>query len=120
MLNLKFDKNFALNAAYAKNTQGDVESKHNTAYSIELDYKGADQAKQGSFGIFAAYRHLGAFASILPTYDTIYFNQKGWELGTAYTLFPNVVGELKYFRGKDLDKQDTDASMLFARVHFYF
>lgn len=44
---------------------------------------------------------------------------EGWEFGTNYTIFPNVVAQAKYFTGKDL-ANDKDASKLFGRVEFFF
>ncbi len=124
----KFDKNFAINAAYAKNTQGDFDGALNKAYSFELDYKGATPANKGSFGIFAAYRYLGDMASIAPTYDAIARGQKGWELGTQYVFMPNVMGTLKYFKGNDIldgttqgaANLDDGASKIFGQVEFFF
>ena len=50
---------------------------------------------------------------------------RGIEIGTEYTLMPNVVLSAKYFRGKDLYApvvgSDKDkASKLFGRVEFFF
>ncbi|MBQ1470189.1 MAG: porin, partial [Schwartzia sp.] len=61
-LGYRFDKNFALNGAYAQNTSGDIESKHRRAWSAQLDYKGAKLNQVGSFGLYAAYRHIGNYA----------------------------------------------------------
>jgi hypothetical protein len=117
----KFTSTLAMHAAYAKNTQGNVDGKFLKSYNVELDYKGAEQENKGSFGVWAAYRHLGNAAVIHPTYDAMNGGQKGWELGTAYTLDKNIVGTLRYFRGKDLqDTGDQDASRLFGRVEFFF
>ena len=119
----KFTPTFALHAAYAKNTQGDVDGKHLKSYNVELDYKGAEQENKGSFGIWAAYRYLGNVATIHPTYDAMAGGQKGWEVGTAYTFDKNIVGTLRYFKGKDLMSTaggDQDASKLFGRVEFFF
>ncbi len=58
----------------------------------------------------------------MPTTDGVGYNQKGWEVGTNYTLFKNVVATAKYFKGKDLAPVDgdRDASKLFGRVEFFF
>ncbi|MBQ2048019.1 MAG: porin, partial [Schwartzia sp.] len=61
-LGYRFDKNFALNGAYAQNTSGDIDTKHRRAWSAELDYKGAKLNEVGSFGLYAAYRHIGNYA----------------------------------------------------------
>ena len=52
-------------------------------------------------------------------YETVDGGQKGFELGTSYTIFPNVVFYGKYFKGKDI-VADRDAQKLFARVDFFF
>ena len=118
-LGYKFDKNVALTGAYARNTKGDIESKHRTAWFAQLSYKGADPKDKGSWGAFLAYRHLGDYASIAPTYDSIANSQKGAQLGFSYTFLPNIVGQLEYYLGKNIhdnDRQDT----IFSRVSLYF
>jgi hypothetical protein len=123
-----FSPKWFLNAAYAANTQNNHWArKFNRAYTVEVDYGGGqypDVAQKGSFGMFAAYRHLGDAAVLGPTYDEMYYNvagQKGWDLGFAYTLEKNIVGTVKYFTGKDLDANgDKKASLLYGRVDFYF
>lgn len=116
----KFTPTFAVNASYAKNTQGDVDTKYRQAYSIEADYKAADPEKKGSFGIFVGYRSLGQAAVFAPTYDAIGAGQKGWELGTSYTFDRHIVGTVKYFTGKNLAKNEVNASKLFTQLEFFF
>ena len=119
-LGYKFTPTFSLNADYAKNTQGDLDTKYKQAYSIEADYKAADPAKKGSFGLFAAYRSLGQAAVLAPTYDAIAAGQKGWEFGGAYTFAPNIVGTAKYFTGKVIEDNEINASTFFTQVEFFF
>lgn len=110
-----------MQAAYARNTQGNLDGKFNKAYNVELDYKGAKAVNKGSFGAFVAYRYLGNTATISPTYDAIKNGQKGWELGAQYAFAQNILGTVKYFTGKDLvDTGDTNASKLFGQVEFFF
>ena len=50
---------------------------------------------------------------------------RGIEIGTEYTLMPNVVLSAKYFRGKDLYAKvlginQDKASRIFGRVEFFF
>lgn len=68
---------------------------------------------------YVAYRHQGYSAVIDPNVDGVGYNQKGWEVGTSYTLFKNTVASAKYFNGKELHN-DKDASNLFGRVEFFF
>ncbi|MGL5270107.1 MAG: S-layer homology domain-containing protein, partial [Selenomonadaceae bacterium] len=91
--------------------------------SVQFNYKGATAANPGSFGVYAAYRYLGATATIAPTWDGVSIGQKGYEIGTTYTFDKNIVGTLIYFDGKDIDavnNTDKDASKFFANVDFFF
>ena len=117
-----FNKNVRLNGAYAQNTEaGDVDARFKRSYNIELAYKGAQPENKGSFGVYTAYRYLGQAGTIHPTFDGVSAGQKGWEFGTNYTFAKNIVGTVKYFRGKDLlATGDTNASKLFGRVEFFF
>ena len=111
-----FDKNVALKGSYAQNTEADYYHK---AASVELDYKGAKKSDMGSWGAYVAYRHLGKNVSYAPTYNVLGRGQKGWAVGTSYTLFKNVTTMAEYFKGKDIEA-DKNASTLFARVQFSF
>ena len=54
-------------------------------------HKGAQQQNKGSWGMYLAYRNLGQYAAPWSTYgDGVDGGQKGWEVGTGYTLFKNV------------------------------
>ena len=112
----RFDKNVTLSGAYANNSKADYFEK---AGMVQLDYKASNKANVGSWGAYVAYRYLGANAVIDPNVDGVGYNQKGWELGTQYTLFKNVQAKAIYFKGKDLST-DKDASKLFGRVEFFF
>ena len=121
-LGYKFNPNLALYGAYAKNTQGDSDSKNQKAYNIELDYKGAKNDKKGSFGIFAAYRHLGKYATAYNTFDGNWAtnsDQKGWEFGGQYTFAKNIKGTASYFTGKKIST-DKSASTIFTQLEFFF
>ncbi len=115
----RFDKNFAINAAYAKNTKGDIDSKYLRAWTAELGYKGAKADDPGSFGLFAAYRHVGNRAVIMPTYNPWIYGKKGWHVGAKYTVFRNIVGMVEYFNGKVLEN-NVSTNTVFARVECYF
>ncbi len=116
----KFDKNWNLFGAYAKNEKAD---DFGTAHNIQLNYKGAQKANKGTWGAYAAYRYMGQNVALAPTYETFLKdgvnNVKGWEVGTEYVPFANVTAAASYFNGKDLDK-DNDAELLFGRVNFWF
>ncbi|SDP03632.1 putative porin [Selenomonas ruminantium] len=113
----KFSKNVALNGFYAQDASSDIYKK---AGSIELDYKGAEQENKGTWGAWAAYRHLGTNAIVKSTYDAIDTNFKGWELGANYTLFKNVVTTFRYGNEKSLVDSNLKAQTYFGRVQFFF
>ena len=115
----RFDKNFRLSAAYAQNTKGDIASKYRRAWSAQLDYKGADPKDKGSWGAFLAYRHLGQFAAVVPTYDSMTSGQKGAQIGLAYTFLPNIVGQVEYYLGKRIENNNRQ-NTIFSRVSLYF
>ena len=112
----RFDKNVALGGAYIKNEKAD---NFNKAGMVQLDYKGAQKANQGTWGAYVAYRHIGEFAVLDANQDDALLNTKGWAVGANYTIFPNTVANVKYFNGKNLDT-DKDAEKLFGRVEFFF
>ena len=111
-----FDKNVALAGTYAENAKADNYKK---AGSVELDYKGAQDANKGTWGAYAAYRHLGQNVAFDPSYDGAWAGTKGWEVGTNYTLAKNTVATLKYFNGEKIG-DGKDAEKLFGRVEFKF
>ncbi len=116
----KFDKNWNLYGAYAKNEKAEDFS---TAHNIQLNYKGAQKANKGSWGAYTAYRYMGGNVAFAPTYETFLNagvnNVKGWEVGTEYVPFTNVTAAAYYFNGKQLEN-DRDAELLFGRVNFWF
>ena len=113
----RFDKNSALKAEYAKNTEAD---NYDNAYSFEYDYKGAENANKGTWGAYIAYRKLGQYAAPWSTYgDGVDGGQKGVELGFNWIPFKNILAVAKYFDGKDI-AADKDASKIFGRFDFFF
>lgn len=124
-----FDKNVKLTGDYAKgSSQNMVKNAANNAYSIQLNYKGADAADAGSWGAYVAYRQLAPFATLVPTYDFKagyegFYTLKGWEIGADYTFAKNIVATAKYFNGKDTGAKagdDDKATGVFTRVDFLF
>ena len=112
----QFDKTNGLNGFYANNTSAD---DFDNAWSAEYDYKGAQAENKGTWGMWAAYRNLGANTALFSTFDAILAGQKGWEVGANYAPFKNVVATLRYGNGKDL-RTDNDIENLFVRVEVFF
>ena len=120
----RFDKNSFLSGAYAHSQYFQWGNMPKKSYQVTYEYKGAEPEDKGSWGAYVSYRQIGA-ASVAPTTDGAMEGTRGIEIGTNYTLFPNVVLTAKYFRGKDLYARflglDQDkTSKLFGRVEFLF
>lgn len=122
-----FDKNVKLTGDYANgSSQNKVKNAANNAYSIQLNYKGADAADAGSWGAYVAYRQLAPFATLVPTYDfkagyAGFYTLKGWEIGADYAIEKNIVASAKYFNGKDTAATNNDkATGVWTRVDFMF
>ena len=112
----RFDKNVAVVGAYASNTSADI---YDHSHMIEVDYKGAKAANQGSWGAYAAYRYFGANTSIDPNTNGVMNNTKGWEAGFKYIPLKNIQFHAIYFNGKQLSN-DRDASKIFGRIQCFF
>ncbi|MDO4203480.1 MAG: porin [Selenomonadaceae bacterium] len=115
----KFAKNFRIYGNYAQNTAGKG-NKEKKAYTIQLDYKGMNVAKRGSYGIHLAYRHTGDHVVTQQTgYTTTPIGVKGWELSGEYALDKNIGLYLGYFHGKNITS-DQKTKVLFSRIRFFF
>jgi len=113
----RFDKNNFISGAYAQNN--DLEN-YKKSGQVTYEYKGANAMDKGSWGAYLSYRHLGG-ASAAATTDGALEGTKGFEFGTEYTMFKNVVLSAKYFKGKTIEKSDNDkVQKLFGRVNFFF
>ena len=112
-----FDKNVAFVGEYAQNTEANTEDQ---AWTAELQYKGANPADAGSWGMYAGYRQIETFASIAPTYDDIIgAGYKGAVVGASYVPAENILATIQYFDGEET-KSGQDASRFFANVDFFF
>ena len=112
-----FDKNVAFVGEYAQNTDADDEDQ---AWTAELQYKGANVADPGSWGMYAGYRQIEAYASIAPTYDDIIgAGYKGAVVGAMYVPAENILATIEYFDGEET-VSGQDASKFFANVDFFF
>ena len=112
-----FDGTSSVNGFYAQNSEADFLDK---AASIEYDYKGADEENAGTWGAWVAYRHLGKYAAPFSTFDAVQQNQKAWEIGADYAPFKNVIGTVRYSRGKDLTDDNSTVQTVFGQIDFLF
>ncbi|MCR5559355.1 MAG: S-layer homology domain-containing protein [Schwartzia sp.] len=119
-LGYRFDKNWKLSGAYAGSNSDAIVKDRNKAWNVQIDYKGANKKQAGSYGIYAAYRHVGAGAVIVPTYDCIDVDRKGVELGFTYTLAQNIQWKGAYFWGKVMDGNNTKTNTIWTRIACFF
>ncbi len=131
-LGWSFADNFNLNGSYAWNTSVEESAAFaprgsKRAWSVQIDYKGADPSDKGSWGAFVAYRKLGGLAVLAPTYDAIGGGQEGGEIGFDYVPAKNIMATFKYFYGKDMQWTDNNqtnseerATKFFTELNFFF
>ena len=124
----KFDKNFTLGGSYAASSvdavaSGTAAKPYNSdeekSYTAQLTYKGVKQSAPGSFGTWVAYRQIGKFASMHPTYDGPAAGEKGVEFGAQYMLDKNIMLYGNYFNGEQISG-GKDVEKVFGRVQFLF
>ena len=114
-----FNKNVAFVGEYAQNTE-DWADDEDQAWTAELQYKGANVADPGSWGMYAGYRQIEEAASIAPTYDDIIgAGYKGAVVGAMYVPAENILATIEYFDGEET-YSGKDASKFFANVDFFF
>ncbi len=112
-----FGGNVTLAGAFAKNQKAEEFEK---AYSVSLDYKGANRKQPGSWGIGVAYRYVGQNVAFAPTYDVWdTANKKGVDIYASWSPLMNTYLQVNYFKGKTLDTKE-DTQTFFGRVSWFF
>ena len=113
-----FNNSLGLSAEYAQNTSADSEDD---AWIATLNYKDANVADPGSWGMYAGYADLGANSVPAPTYDDISGGQKGIVAGVSYVPAENILATVRYFNGEDKGAgNNNDAEKFFGEVEFFF
>ena len=123
-----FDSNVKATVDYARGNEWANDRFSKDAYSIQVNYKGANAAQKGSWGAYVAYRSLSPIAAMQATYDhkngiAGFRSLKGWELGADYAWAKNIVSTLKFFTGKDTDSTksgEDKVTGVWSRVDFMF
>ena len=91
------------------------------AWQVELDYGNYNAASaKNQWQVYAAYRCLGYYASIVPTNDGVQWGQKGWEFGASYAPMKNIGLVAKYASTKLVSEGDARFKKLFGRVELFF
>lgn len=107
---------FKIGAMYLKGDDdtlkySDYKNGDDDGYVVSLGYKGATEAKPGSWGLFAKYYDQGAPTIIYHTMNGMWdhFNGegfKGYQVGGNLTLAKNMVAQVEYY---DLKGKESDA-----------
>ena len=93
-------------------------------FVARLDYKGADAATPGSYGIHAQWFDQPVNAVLTPTTDANTFQgqgggYEGWNVGVDYTLAKNIQLCVNYYDTETKDKSESD-DVLYSELYFFF
>jgi len=120
----KFTKDLTFGGVYVDsnadvNSLGGVDSNEAKSYSVQLTYKAAKASVPGSYGLWAAYRQLGTFATVYTTLNGAEPGTKGYELGVNYMLDKNILSKTVYYDGQNITG-NKDIKKIFERIEFAF
>ncbi|MCI7675216.1 MAG: S-layer homology domain-containing protein [Phascolarctobacterium sp.] len=128
--NYKFDKDWAVRAAYLK---GDVDeagvSDGDDGYYVGVNYKGAKAAKAGSWGLYATYYDMAASTYISNGWASSFANnlQKGgnggydgWKVGANVALAKNIVAQIEYMKLDSKFISANDDESLWSQITITF
>ena len=99
------------------------EGREDDGYVVGLDYKGANAAEVGSYGLFAKYFDQGGQTYVAHTTDANTFGDegfKGYGVGVNYTFAKNMVGTVAYYDTESKWDSKEDDQKLWADLTFSF
>ena len=109
------DKNYAKAQGFDVSKDGFV---------ARVDYKGADAATPGSYGVHAQWFDQPVNAVLTPTTDANTFGGRnggyeGWNVGVDYTLDKNIQLCVNYYDTETKNKVEKD-EVLYTELYFFF
>lgn len=114
----KLSQDFKLTAAYGKTNA----NKDNRNIYARLDYKGVDQSKAGSYGIYARYFDRQKFGD--PCGDnedgSLAAGVKTYGIGVEYAVAKNIVWQNLYYKQKANDGSDKSGNIYRTHLDFHF
>ena len=134
-----FAKDFNLTARYmwAAKDVCNVDGVAKDGWYAQLDYKAADPAKAGTWGVRARYFDQPKNVWLHPTYDATHFDPlgcttnaypgfgyEGWGLGADYVFAKNIMLQVDYYDTEakcapvGLSKQDD--KVIYSQLWFFF
>ena len=122
-INLGFDiaKDVRLGYEYMWGDKKYDDTVSKDGFVARLDYKGADAATPGSYGIHAQWFDQPINAILTPTTDATVFadGYEGWNLGVDYTLAKNIQLCVNYYDTEAI-KLAEDDEVLYTELYFFF
>ncbi len=121
-----FIKDFSLTYRYMW-TDNRIASKAKDGYYAQLNYKGADPAKENTWGLRARYFEQPKNVWISPTYDCNTFadgdGYEGWGVGGDYTFAKNIMWSLDYYNTESKAKingSKGEDRRIYSQLWFFF
>ena len=122
---------FTLNGMYLKGdmSYNDVDEKvlDDDGFVVGLNFKGAEAAEVGSYGLFANYYDQGGQTYLAHTTDANTFGGdgfKGYGVGLDYTVAKNMVATVAYYdtesKVADADGKTPDDQIIWSALTFSF
>ncbi len=131
-LNFKLGKDAKLNATYLHSSYDTNDgakqgAKTGSGFIVGAEYKGAQAAKPGSWGLAVKYFHTPAGFFVAPGWedgdsaniDILQEGAKGWWARANYAVAKNIVADVEYwdFKGR---ADDCKRKTLWTAMNFYF
>ena len=90
-------------------------------FVARVDYKGADAAVEGSYGIHAQWFDQPINAILTPTTDATTFTHgyEGWNVGVDYTLAKNIQLCVNWYDTEDKYGSEND-EVLYSELYIFF
>ena len=127
-VNLGMDVAKDLHLAYeymwgSKDNAGYDDQVSKDGWIARLDYKGADAATPGTYGVHAQWFDQPINAFLSPTTDATQFTAnggyEGWNIGVDYTLAKNIQLCVNYYDTEAKDKS-ADDQVMYSELYFFF
>ena len=103
---------------YAKDFGMDISKD---GFVARVDYKGADSAVAGSYGIHAQWFDQPRNVWLSPTTDASWFDDgyEGWNVGVDYTLAKNIQLCVNWYDTEAIKGAEKD-EVLYSELYFFF
>jgi len=122
-VNLGFDvaKDVRLSYEYMWGDKKYNKNVSKDGFVARLDYKGADIAAPGSYGIHAQWFDQPINAILTPTTDATVFEDgyEGWNVGVDYTLAKNIQLCVNWYDTEAIKGAEKD-EVLYSELYFFF